>query len=180
LYAAALVLHPTHRTEYIKANWPSEWIKPILQNVTKLWELYRDQPSVSIVSMSHDNLETEKEKELDEFDQIAQDLRKYTRSASQDEFQDYCSREPHDIEKMTALEWWCQDQQRKRWPKLSYMALDILSIPAMSDEPERVFSGARRTVSWERAQMKAETLECIECLKHWKQNGILSEWLNKE
>jgi hypothetical protein len=48
---------------------------------------------------------------------------------------------------MTALEWWCQDQQRQRWPRLSYMALDILSIPAMSDEAERVFSGARCTVS---------------------------------
>jgi hypothetical protein len=26
------------------------------------------------------------------------------------------------------------------------IAIDILSIPPMSDEPERVFSGARRTV----------------------------------
>ena len=69
---------------------------------------------------------------------------------------------------MLALEWWCQDQQRKRWPRLSYMAIDILSIPAMSDEPERVFSGGRRTVSWERAQMGAENLERVECLKHWK------------
>lgn len=30
---------------------------------------------------------------------------------------------------------------------LSLMALDILSVPAMSDEPERVFLGARRTIS---------------------------------
>jgi hypothetical protein len=46
------------------------------------------------------------------------------------------------------------------------MAIDILLIPAMSDEPERVFSGARRTVSWDRAQMGADTLEITECLKH--------------
>ena len=46
------------------------------------------------------------------------------------------------------------------------MALDILSIPAMSDEPERVFSGVRRMVSWDRAEMRAETLEKVECLKH--------------
>jgi hypothetical protein len=39
------------------------------------------------------------------------------------------------------------------------MAIDILSIPAMSAEPERVFSGSRRTVSWDRAQLGAETLE---------------------
>ena len=81
------------------------------------------------------------------FDQIAQDLGKYTQPASQDEFQDYCTKKSYDIEKMTALEWWCQDQQRRRWLRLSYMALDILSIPAMSDEPERVFSGARCTIS---------------------------------
>jgi hypothetical protein len=148
--------------------------------VKTLWESYRDQLPVPVVSTSYGSSEKGKEKELDIFDQIAQDLGKYTRPASQDEFQDYCNGEPYDIGKMTALEWWCQDQQRRRWPRLSYMALDVLSIPAMSDEPERVFSGARRTVSWERAQMGAETLECVECLKHWKRNGILNEWLNKE
>lgn len=132
------------------------------------------------MSASYNRSEQEKEKELDVFDQISRDLWKYNRPASQDEFQDYCSKQPYDIGKTTALEWWCQDQQRKRWPRLSYMALDILSIPAMSDEPERVFSGARRTISWDRAQMSAETLECVECLKHWKRSRILNEWFNKE
>jgi hAT family C-terminal dimerisation region len=46
------------------------------------------------------------------------------------------------------------------------MAMDILSIPAMSDEPERVFSGARCMVSWERSQIEPKTLEIVECLKH--------------
>ena len=79
---------------------------------------------------------------------------------------------------MSALMWWCQDQQRKHWPRLSYMAIDILSIPAMSDEPKRVFSGARRTLSWERAQMEPKTLEMVECLKHWKRSGILRKFLD--
>ena len=55
------------------------------------------------------------------------------------------------------------------------MAIDILSMPAMSDEPERIFSEARRTVSWERAQMGAENLERVECLKHWKRSHISDE-----
>ena len=55
------------------------------------------------------------------------------------------------------------------------MALDILSIPAMSDEAERVFLGARCTISWERAQMEPLTIEKVECLKHWKQSGILDQ-----
>ena len=60
------------------------------------------------------------------------------------------------------------------------MIIDIFSISAMSDEAERVFSETCHTVSWERAQMNAEILECIECLKHWKQNKILNKWLNKK
>jgi hypothetical protein len=57
------------------------------------------------------------------------------------------------------------------------MAIDILSIPPMSDELERVFSGARRIVSWDRGQMEPETIEMRECLKHWKRSGILDTFL---
>jgi hypothetical protein len=56
------------------------------------------------------------------------------------------------------------------------MAIDILSISPMSDEPERVFSGARRTVTWDRGQIEAETIELRECLKHWKRSGILDKF----
>jgi hypothetical protein len=55
------------------------------------------------------------------------------------------------------------------------MALDILSIPAMSDVVERVFSGARCTISWERAQLEPPTIEMVECIKHWKKSGILNQ-----
>jgi hypothetical protein len=67
--------------------------------------------------------------------------------SSQDEYQDYINQALYDISKMSALVWWGQEPQRRRWPRLSSMALDILSIPAMSDEAERVFSGARCTIS---------------------------------
>jgi hypothetical protein len=52
------------------------------------------------------------------------------------------------------------------------MVIDILSIPIMNDESERIFSETRRTISWERAQIRAENLEKIEYLKHWKRSGI--------
>ena len=45
------------------------------------------------------------------------------------------------------------------------MAIDILSIPSMSAEVERVFSGARRTISWERMRLGSERIENNECLK---------------
>jgi hypothetical protein len=46
------------------------------------------------------------------------------------------------------------------------MAIDILSIPPMSDELERVFSRARCTVTWDKEQIELETIEIKECLKH--------------
>ena len=59
------------------------------------------------------------------------------------------------------------------------MVIDILSILPMSDELERVFSGARRTVTWDRGQIEAETIEMRECLKHWKKNGILDTFFEE-
>ncbi|KAM4066703.1 hypothetical protein HRG_012142 [Hirsutella rhossiliensis] len=71
-----------------------------------------------------------------------------------------------------------QANWKKKWQKPAFkQALscpdNILSMPAMSDEPERVFSGARRTISWERAQLDAKQVEKGECLKHWLKNDIL-------
>ena len=59
------------------------------------------------------------------------------------------------------------------------MAIDILSIPSMSDEPERVFSGAHRTVNWDRGQLEPETIKIRECLKHWERSGILDTFFKE-
>jgi hypothetical protein len=52
------------------------------------------------------------------------------------------------------------------------MAIDIFSIPPMSDEPERVFSGARRTCTWDRAQLDVKTIENLEVLGNWVRNDL--------
>ena len=115
------------------------------------------------------------------FDQIAQSLKQVARPASQDEYEDYNSRELYELSTgVSALTWWCHNIRRQRYPRLSYMAIDILSILAMSDEPECVFSGACCTILWERGQLNPETVEMIECLKHWKKSGILDKFLESE
>jgi hypothetical protein len=58
------------------------------------------------------------------------------------------------------------------------MAINILSIPLMSDEPERVFSGARRIVTWDKGQIEPETIEIREYLKHWKKSRILDTFFD--
>jgi len=46
-------------------------------------------------------------------------------------------------------------------------------MPAISDKPERVFSGARRTITWERFDMSPEVIEWREYLKHWKRSSLV-------
>jgi hypothetical protein len=51
------------------------------------------------------------------------------------------------------------------------MAIDIFSIPQSSAEPERTFSGACRTQSWDRLRLSAENLKRVECVGNWLLNG---------
>ncbi len=177
LYAAALIFHLNHRIKYIKTFWKKEWQKIILPRVQRLWETYREseKPITSFQTVSYDKLSQDEYKELDEYDRIVNELnKKVTRPASQDEYDDYCSEVPYEI-KVSPLQWWSQEQQIKRWPRLSLFAREVLSIPAMSDEPERVFSGGRRTISWERMQLGILSVERIECMKSWYRSKILEE-----
>lgn len=53
------------------------------------------------------------------------------------------------------------------------MALDILAIPAMSAEVERVFSSASLNITNWRNRLGEEVVEAIECQKSWLQSGII-------
>ncbi|RPA71593.1 hypothetical protein BJ508DRAFT_192812, partial [Ascobolus immersus RN42] len=50
---------------------------------------------------------------------------------------------------------------------LAIMALDCCSAPPMSDEPERVFSGAAQLITNRRNRLDVETINHMECLKSW-------------
>ena len=58
---------------------------------------------------------------------------------------------------------------------LTGMAMDMFSIPSMSAEPERVFSGAKRTISDERASLKPDTIEALECCKSMLRAGVFTD-----
>lgn len=66
----------------------------------------------------------------------------------EDEYARYCASDcTYDIDRRS---WWLEKtqhwlslSQQASFPNLSKMALDILSIPAMSADPERLFSSAK-------------------------------------
>ena len=53
------------------------------------------------------------------------------------------------------------------------MALNLLAIPAMSSEVERVFSSTGLMVTDRRNRLKEDIIEAAECMKSWQADGGL-------
>jgi hypothetical protein len=102
-------------------------------------------------------------------------IEEQTRPQTKDEFDLYIQENAIPLDnRTTSLQWWNLPLQRTRFSQLSQLAIEVLSIPGMSDKPERVFSGARRRVPWDRTTTSSRTLEETECLKDWADNRILN------
>jgi hAT family C-terminal dimerisation region len=55
------------------------------------------------------------------------------------------------------------------------MALDTLSIPAISIEYKRVFSSTKKLLTPTRSVLKEDIIEATECLKAWWDCGIINQ-----
>jgi len=49
-------------------------------------------------------------------------------------------------------------------------------VNPMLAEPERAFSGARRSISWDRFRLGHDNIERLECMKSRIRTGIASTW----
>ena len=64
-----------------------------------------------------------------------------------------------------ALGYW--NSRYNAQPDLARLALDMLAIPMMSAECERVFSSAKHLVTDSRNRLNPDIIEANECLRHW-------------
>jgi len=53
------------------------------------------------------------------------------------------------------------------------MGVQLMSFPAMSDEPEREFSSAKLLISDRRNRLGDDTIQASECLKSLVQQGLI-------
>ena len=54
------------------------------------------------------------------------------------------------------------------------MAIDLFTIPAMSDEPERTFSSCSLMITSHRGKLNPEIVEYTQCTKNWLRNGVIT------
>jgi hypothetical protein len=166
-YIAALVLDPCMKWEYITSTWQPEWIPDAKALVVQLWKKYR--PTSEPSSDPSDPSDPTDIRPLNAFTTWKQ--QKSGRRADYiDEYFRYIREPPipHDHIKGGVCSWWLEERQQRLYPNLYKMALDILTIPAMSAAPERLFSSANITISDRRNSLHSDTTEAIECLKSWR------------
>ena len=129
---AAVVLDPRVKWTFFESNWEHkpDWISSAKKKVRKLWE--KDYRSLDI-SLPETNTSSGSEPL---WKRLKRD-NKVVNNSIKDEYDRYCSLEPDETVGNIKL-WWLA--KKDTFPRLSRMALEILAIPAMSAECERVFS----------------------------------------
>lgn len=161
-----MLLNPRRRLAYFKRVWKSEWIQLALDAVTQLYKDDYEGRGAAIAVPATPG----RDAEPSEYDKWEESM---AIDPIKDELQYFINSPQTPVN--DPLLWWQEPAQQAQYPSLSRMAIDILSIHCMSADSERVFSGGRRTVSWDRASLGATTIEHTECLKSWGLSGLLSE-----
>jgi len=168
-WVAACILHPFIKWNYIEQRWGDkpQWIADGRKKVKKLWMQYKtaseDVEPASVLPIRLCGRD----------DILEQDLyawRHLIPTVVEDEYTVYCSEPPLPYTaNPNLLEEW--KRMEGRFPILAKMALDILSIPAMSAECERIFSSAKHLLTDSRNKLLPESIEAVECERNWISHG---------
>ena len=163
-YAAALMLHPRHKLHYFTKRWKkhlAEYIQPTKNALRKQYEqeYLPKYPVASIVPVSS------KEKGTDPLQDFLDEDSDY--NSDQDQYEAYNGTTPEILSPNENLFKWCAGNL-STLPALVHWAWDMLSVPAMSSECERCFSGAKLTITPVRNLLDADIVEAIEVLNRWQ------------
>lgn len=183
-YAAATLLHANKRRAYLQAAWKLRWIQPGIRRAEELWTKRYEKSGG--MSGSTPSSSTDRQSDAEHATGVETCYERWRQSQyanmqshnMHSEFQRFIDSPVDSIgftASYTVLGWWLEPCQRRTYPRLYRMAVDILSVPAMSAEAERVFSRARRTITLDREKLKAESVSQKECLKSWLINSLVDE-----
>jgi hypothetical protein len=175
-YFIATLLHPYYKT-YFEIAWqddPSR-LKQAYRGFQRVWQQYKPQetlpkPVRATTNTIDDAIEALLNKEpgkavgedeLDEFDEY-EHWRQFEPRWQRAKFDSqHCE---------TAIGYWLKNASR--YPNLSRLAVDVLTIPASSCECERMFSELGDLLEPRRRNISSELLAALNCIKCWTANSF--------
>ena len=185
VYTAALVLHPRYNWAWIQRHWNdrTDWIKNANVVLLKLWQQYSDLPNKfddpTTRKRSSTPVQRPPKRARRQCYGVGDEEMKFAYSSEedsppvsmQDQWQEYTSQRSDKSVHEPYAWWW---STRHRWPQLAMMALDILTVAPMSDEPERQFSDTGMMVTNRRNRLRSDTIAATMSLKSWTREGVIS------
>jgi hypothetical protein len=129
VYAAALLLDPSKRLAYIQQNWPRDWHEAAIAGARDIWMTeYQGLTSSKEPERRPAPLPSKKDGQLS-FLFRSIEVKQKAISTDSDNLDSFINALPLEID-CTPLEWWSRLEKREQYPRLSRMAIDILSIPS--------------------------------------------------
>ena len=187
-YYAATVLNPVYKWAWFEQRWGNDKVKEawlegnpakneigVKGLVRELWEEeYKEKygPATNSPSSTDSNKTSPTENGSsqpkspdDRFGGLHRHMQldAMPTKTSSDHYRTYISTE-REHPKTNALEFW--NAQYTTQPDLARFALNMLAIPAMSAEYERVFSSAKHLLTDAHNRLDPDIIEANECLKH--------------
>ncbi|KAJ2971919.1 hypothetical protein NQ176_g7453 [Zarea fungicola] len=180
-YYAAVALHPAYRWGYFEDIWADrpEWIQNAKSLVEGLYRSqyepragYRDREPATKKQRTYRNPFNEYCAESRQVPALVQSPLTPASSAVGDEYNDWF-RDVHksDEKVLDPISYWCE--RREEYPRLSRMALDVLSTLPMSADVERLFSTSGRMVRDDRANLDASTIGMTQTVRSWLRGGYI-------
>jgi hypothetical protein len=180
-YVAAIALHPRFKWRWIQKKWADniDWQNAADAALKKQWNLYKTKKvkdlldSDAIEVYRHQAEQRKQNTGLEYF--MEEDF--HTSSDEEeleltDEYVEW-QKLPREKNMDNPVAYWYD--RRLVWPHLASFALDLFAIPAMSAEPERIFSSTGRMVRPDRGRLKADIIGAAACLRQWDRNQVI-DW----
>ena len=161
VYYTAVALHPKYRFKYFEEWWSHNppWVESAKDTVRNLWETQYKYRLLGDTAMTTHSCRPKKTRTpWDSFRTATPlPLQADEDEISQDEFDRWQQdTHPNDGSVDDPFQYWSLRQGE--YPHLSRMAIEILSVPPMSSEPERLFPGSGEMVGPKRTRLHASTI----------------------
>jgi hypothetical protein len=185
IYYAGLALHPAYRWKWFDRKWfgNPEWIRQAKGIVHDVWHYEYREISLPRTAVNDEKPAPKRRKTYSNpFQEYLEDNRcaapatqgDYSLEPFEDEYQHWISNhESGDAQVRDPLAYW--HEKRFKYPRLSRMALDFLTIQPMSAECERLFSAAGRMVTPLRSRLEAQVIGTCQVLRSWLRAGIIRD-----
>ncbi|KDQ14976.1 hypothetical protein BOTBODRAFT_109335, partial [Botryobasidium botryosum FD-172 SS1] len=166
-----LLLHPTFKTDYMQdQEWEQGRIDMAVSLLRQVWKVSyapraQASPSTAAVPSDSDNLY--------DFNRYRKHKRTPAANVAIDQLEAYLAQDAINI--ADPLAYWNDKRASGTWPELTQMALDYLTVPAMSVDVEWVFSFGRVTVSLYRHSLSSKSIQCSIVFGNQCKEGLVND-----